>query len=222
VCLFQKIYLLNGLPKKRHERCAMDYDIVRDMVISLALYPTVSETSSFYETVLALKVAQGQFGQSYDTPKTILVFDREARISGQIDYWDLMRAIEPRYSTMGYPRQIIDKECSDCEFTGSILRTYGLWRESLHELCAKLSEVTAGQIMRPITAVERIDELAPVETAINTMILRHLSLMLVTRGGEAVGVLRLADVVKKILYRIKDCRIPLINGREEKSGNLAA
>jgi hypothetical protein len=214
--------MLNRKLGKQLERCAMDYDIVRDMMISLALYPIVSETNGFYETVLALKVAHGQFGQSHDTPKTILVFDQEARIAGQIDYWDLMRAIEPRYSTMGYPRQIIDKECSDCEFAGSILRTYGLWREPLHELCTKLAEVTAGEIMRPITAMESIDELAPIEVAINTMITQHLSLMLVTRGGEAVGVLRLTDVAKKILYRIKDCRVPLIDGREEQSGNLAA
>lgn len=82
----------------------MDYNMVRDMMSSLALYPTVSETSSFYETVLALKVAQGLFGKSHDTPKTILVFDQEARIAGQIDYWDLMRAIEPKVSDHGLPQ----------------------------------------------------------------------------------------------------------------------
>lgn len=76
--------------------------------------------------------------------------------------------------------------------------------------------------MRPIKAMESIDELAPVEVALNTMIMQHLGLMIVTRGGEAVGVLRLTDVANKILYRVKDCRIPLVDGREEQSGDLAA
>ena len=85
MCQFQKSYMLNRLPKKRPERCTMDYEIVRDMMISLALYPTVSETSSFYETVLALKVAQGQLGQSLDSLKTRLPhssYGRQARTIG--------------------------------------------------------------------------------------------------------------------------------------------
>jgi signal-transduction protein with cAMP-binding, CBS, and nucleotidyltransferase domain len=200
----------------------MDCVRVRDIMIPLALYATVSEVSSFYETVLALKVAQRQFGQHRETPKTILVFDKEARISGQIDYWDLLRAIEPRYATMGYPRQIIDRECSGCKFAGSILTTYGLWREPLQELCAKSAEVMASEIMRPITAMECIEEQVSMEEAINSMIMRHIGLMIVTRGGEAVGVLRLADVADKILYRIKECRVPLIDGGEKQSDNLAA
>ena len=214
--------MLNRQPKKQLERCTMDYGIVRDMMISLALYPTVSETSSFYETVLALKAAQSQFKRNGDTPKTIFVFDKEARIAGQIDYWDLLRAIEPRYSTMGYPRQIIDRECSDCEFAGSILRTYGLWRESLQELCAKPPEVTASEIMRPITAAERTHEQTCLEEAINGMIMHRHGLMLVTQGDEAIGVLRLADVVKEILHGIKDCRIPLMDRADEQPDELAA
>ncbi len=60
------------------------------------------------------------------------------------------------------------------------------------------------------------------EEAINSMIMRHIGLMIVTRGGEAVGVLRLTDVADKILYRIKECRVPLIDGGEKQSDNLAA
>ncbi len=189
---------------------------VRDIMIPLAQYPIVSEASSFHETVLALKVAQRQFGRDHDTPNTILVFNKKGGVAGQIDYWDLMRAMEPGYANMGYPRQIIDRECSDCEFPGSILRTYDLWRKPLQELCDKSAEVTASEIMRPITAMERIEEQACTDEAINSMIMRHLGLMLVTHGDAAVGVLRLADVAKEILFKIEDCRVPLMEGSEEQ------
>jgi CBS domain containing-hemolysin-like protein len=200
----------------------MDYLKVRDIMVPLARYATVSEDSNFHEAVLALKLAQSQFGQQHDTPKTILVFDKEARIAGQIDYWDLLRAIEPRYSTMGYPRQIIDRECSDCEFAGSIFKTYGLWKEPLEELCTKAAEVTANEIMRPIKVLECIEEEAPMEEAVNSMITRHLGLMVVTQGGEAVGVLRLTDVADRILYKIDDCRLPFEDDSEKQPDNLAA
>jgi hypothetical protein len=191
-------------------------------MIPLAQYAIVSEASSFYETVLALRVAQRQFGQDHDTPNTILVLNKKGGIAGQIDYWDLLRAMEPRYATMGYPRQIIDSECNDCKFPGSILRTYGLWSEPLQGLCDKSTEVTASKIMRPITATERIEEQACMDEAINGMIMQHLTLMLVTLGDEPVGVLRLADVAKKMLYRTQDCRVPLIDGSDEHWGYLAA
>jgi hypothetical protein len=214
--------MLNRQPKKQLERCTMDFVRVRDMMIPLALYATVSEASSFYDTLLALKVAEAQLGQHHDTPKTILVFDNEGRrIAGQIDYWDLVRAIEPRYTSMGYPRQIIDKECNDCEFAGSLLRTYGLWKEPAQELCSKSAELTASKIMRPITAMELIEGRAPIEEAINSMLVRHLSLMIVIRGDEVVGVLRLTDVAKKILDRIKTCPVTFIHNSEEQSDNLA-
>lgn len=200
----------------------MDCERVSSKMIPVDQYATVSVASSFYEIVSALKEAQRQFGQDHDTPNTILVYDENGRIAGQIDYWDLLRAIEPGYANIGYPRQIIDRECSDCEFAGSILRTYGLWRESLQELCAKPPEVTASQIMRPITAAERIHEQTCLEEAINGMIMHRHGLMLVTQGDEAIGVIRLADVVKEILHGIKDCRIPLMDGTEEQPDELAA
>lgn len=200
----------------------MEFVSVKEIMIPLAHYATVSEDSNFHETVLALKLAQSHFGQPHDTPRTILVFDNEAKIAGQIDYWSLLKAMEPRYATMGYPRQIIDRECSDCEFPDSVRRTYGLWREPLHELCTKSAEVTAREMMRPITATECIEEQAPVEEAINGMIMRHLGLMVVTQGGEAVGVIRLTDVADKILYRIEDCRVPRTDGSEDRPDELAA
>ena len=76
--------------------------------------------------------------------------------------------------------------------------------------------------MRPITAMERVEEQAPMVGAINSMVMWRLSSMLVTRGGEAVGVLRLTDVADKILFKIKECRFPLTDDGEERYDNLAA
>jgi hypothetical protein len=52
--------------------------------------------------------------------------------------------------------------------------------------------------------------------------MRHLGLVLVTHGDAAVGVLRLADVAKEILFKIEDCRVPLKEGSEEQPDTLAA
>lgn len=195
----------------------------RDMMIPLELYATVSEDSTFYDAVLALGTAAKASGQEHHgTPESILVFDKKGRIAGQIDCWDLLRSIEPRYANIGSPREIVGRECSDCEFADSILKTYNLWQESAEELCAKSAKVTVRKMMRPIQTLEYIDEQAPIEEAMNSMIIWRLSLMFVTRSGEVVGVLKLTDVARVALLGITECRLPRARDPGEMSGGKAA
>jgi predicted transcriptional regulator len=88
-----------------------------------------------------------------------------------------------------------------------MIESYGLWRKPLEGLCRKAAELKVKHIMHAPAEVEFVGEDATLDTAIHLLVMgRHQSL-LVTRGEEIVGVLRLSDVFKKICDNIKACQI---------------
>ena len=193
---------------------------VGNLMTPISLYPTVSAESSLYESVLALKQARVQISRKYEKPNAVLVIDDSYDIVGRIGFRDLLKAIEPKYFGFGYPRELTDRECcGGCNFAGSIQRTYGLWREALREICSKVPEIKAGEIMKPLKAGERISEDASLEEALNNLILGGRDSLFVMRGNMVVGVLSLSNVVEEISGRIEACRLPV---SEKDRDELAA
>lgn len=190
-----------------------------DLMVPIDQFATVNEESSLYDSVIALQKSRNVFGK-HEKINAILVFDQKNDIMGKINFWDLLKAVEPRYTALNYPREITDRECcSECEFVSSVQRTYGLWREALLDLCSKAPLVTARDVMKPLSDAERIEESASMEEALNRMILRRLDSIVVMRGSEVVGVLRLSDIAEEILGRIEACPV---SESSESSSEVAA
>jgi len=178
---------------------------VRDLMIPLAEYATVSQEATLYDAVVALEEAQKHVEGKKERHWSILVLDEQGRAVGKISQWAVLWAIEPKYERMGDLRATSRFGFSS-EFMKSMIEYYGLWQKPFEDLCKKASEISVKDVMRSPTEAEYIPEDASLDQAVHQIVLgRHRS-MLVTREESIVGVLRSSDVFKEVCERIRACR----------------
>ena len=182
----------------------MHSDKVKDLMVPLPDYALVSEEASLYEAFLALEQAQRRFSTERARHRSILVVDRGNRVVGKVDMWDILRGIEPRYRETGYSSESTDHPAEDGT-VGDILDFYGLWRSSLDDLCGKAGILSVRDIMHTVDAAQYVHEDAAVGEAIHQLLAGKHQSLLVTRGDDVVGILRLSDVFEEIGRRIKTC-----------------
>jgi len=194
---------------------------VKDLMISLDKYAVVSEEASFHEAILALGKARAGADEEDDRPRAVLVANKDGRIVGKLDSWDLLKGLEPRYNKVGYARELSSSDCSG-EHAGSILKTYGLWRDVLDEVCEIAPRMSVKDTMHILNEREYIEAEVCIEEAMNRMVVYNLTSLIVTQEGEARGILRLIDVLKLIVERISTCQVYPEIEQESADSSLAA
>ena len=75
----------------------METMTVKDLMVPLSGYATVSEEANLSEAVKSLKKAQGEFDQTRDRHRAILVIDKNNKVIGKISQLDVIKALEPKY-----------------------------------------------------------------------------------------------------------------------------
>jgi CBS domain-containing protein len=188
------------------EELSMQSMKVGELMVPLAEYATVSEEATLNEAVLALDEARKRVEGDRDKHRAVLVLDQKGCVVGKLDQWTVLWALEPRYKEMGNLRETSRYGFSP-EFLRSMIESYGLWRKPLEGICRKAAEMKVKDLMQTPTEAEYVGENASLDTAIHQLVMgRHQSL-LVTRGEDIVGVLRLSDVFRKICDGFKACQI---------------
>jgi CBS domain-containing protein len=179
---------------------------VEELMVPLAQYATVSEGATLSEAVYALDAAQKSVEGEREGPRAVLVLDPKGRVVGKVDQWTVLWAIEPRYKEIGNLRETSRYGFSP-EFLRSMIKNYGLWSKPLDGLCKKAAAIKIKDIMHQPTEGEYVAADASLDMAIHLLVMgRHQSL-LVTRGKDIVGVLRLSDVFRKVSDGIKACKL---------------
>ena len=179
---------------------------VKDLMVPLAEYATVSEEATLYDAVLALEKAQEAFDPKKQRHRAVLVFDKKNRIVGKLGQPDILRALEPKYGEMGDLGPLSRAGFSP-QFLKSMLEKFALWDKPLRDICSKAARLMVKDIMYTPTEGEYVEEKASLGEAIHQLVMgRHQSL-LVTKEDEIVGILRLVDVFKEICEGIKACEL---------------
>ncbi len=178
---------------------------VKDLMIPLAEYATVSEDATLHEALTALEEAQNRFDQSRDRHRAVLVCDASGKVVGKLSQFDILRGLEPRYKQIG---DLTDTSRFGFtrEFLQSMISHYGLFRRALDDLCRKAAEMNVRALMATPAEGEFIEEGATLDKAIHQLVMGHHQSLLVLRGEDVVGVLRLCDVFREICGRIKACK----------------
>ncbi len=177
---------------------------VKELMVPLSRYATVSEDSTLGEAVKALKMAQKEFDQTRDKHRAILITDKHNNIVGKLSQLDVIRALEPKYVKLDNRKQLSRFGFSR-DYMKAILKEHQLWDKSLEHICEKAATIIVKKIMYTPTDGEYVKEDATLEEAIHQLIMgRHQSL-LVTRNKDIVGILRLTDVFREIANRISSC-----------------
>lgn len=179
---------------------------VKESMVPIGEYATVSETATLSESVLALEKAQRAFDQKRYRHRAILVLDQEQQVVGKISQHDVLRALEPNYEKFeDLGRNALSRLGFSKSFVRRTLEEYRLWDQPLDNLCQKALARTVKEIMQTPNEGEFITADATLNEAVHQLIVgRHHSL-LVTQDSKIVGVLRLTDVFEMISGVLKAC-----------------
>jgi len=178
---------------------------VRDLMIPLEDYATVSEDADLYCAIQALEEARERSRQHPYRHRAILVYDANRRIVGKLSQIDIVRSLEPKYETIDQAEQL-SRFGFGPEYMRRMIQEYGLWKSPLEDICKTAASYRVKDIMHTPGQGECVSEEASLAEAIHQLILGNHQSLLVTRGGEIVGILRLADVFNKICEMIRACR----------------
>ncbi len=188
---------------------------VKNLMVPLSEYATVSKDASLYEAVIALEKAQkefdstclekapDEFGSKRHPHKAILVLGENGQVAGKISQLDALRALEPKYAEM-QERRGLAKLGFTKTFMKSLLDTYHLWNSPLQDIRAKSIEIPVSSFMHIPSEGEYVDEDTTPDEAIHQLVLGHHQSLLVTKEGKITGILRLSDVFEAVFYKMKE------------------
>ena len=169
--------------KPREER------LVRDVMIPITDYTTITEDHSVGEAVRSLRQS---FSAAVCTNRlmetghrSIIVFDRQGKMKGILAIVDLLRAVMPAYLSAPKPSMADAMQHSPMFWRGAFNREAGL-----------LAKRPVGEIMSRAPAT--IDDDANLMEAAYAMVTNRLRRMVVMRGTEVAGVIREQDLFFEI------------------------
>ncbi len=178
----------------------MDSKRVKDLMVPLDQYAVVSQDATLFDAVRALEQAHESLPAGRQPYRAVLVIDEKKRIVGKIGQLAFLTALEPRYSIVGDLESLARAGVSD-EFVSSMMEHYRFFQDDLTDLCARAKGLSVKDVMHPVT--ESIDENATLAEAIHKIIVWQTLSILVTRGPDMVGLLRLSDLFDEITAQMK-------------------
>ena len=180
---------------------------VKDLMVPLAEYATVSEDATLFDAIQALEKAQAQFDQTRYRHRAVLILNQDGKVIGKLSQLDALKALEPKYKTLqtdGSGRHF----GFSTTFTKGMLNQFSLWASPLTDLCQKAFDRKVKAFMYKLSEGEFVREDSSLDVAINQLIMgQHQSLLVTNQADEIVGVLRLTDVFAAVFQTMaKECR----------------
>ncbi len=185
----------------------MESIAVKDLMIPLDDYATVAENATLAEAVVTLEDAQKSFDQDRYRHRAILVYDKKKKIIGKLSQLDVLKALEPKYSKSIDLKELDNQFYVDADYIRNLVNELGLLKKPVQDICKTASEIVVRDIMHTPTQGEFVSDTATLNEAIVQLLMGSHQSLLVTRGGDIVGVLRLTDVFKKVSDMIKACNL---------------
>jgi CBS domain-containing protein len=177
---------------------------VKDIMVPLSEYATVSEDATLSDAVAALKKSQANFDQAKYRHRAILIFDKTNHIVGKVNFLSILRALEPKYEEM-----LSDKGPLHMGFTRkfqkAMFESLKLWQDPLEHICKKAAEIKVKTFMVTPQESEMIEPDQQLGEAIHQLVIGHHQSLLVSKDGKIVGVLRLADAFQVVADNILTC-----------------
>lgn len=179
---------------------------VKDLMVPLSDYATVTEDASLFDAVQALITAQERFNNSKYPHRAVIILDKGGKVVGKVNQLDVLKALEPKYREM-LEREGLAKFGFSRKFMKSLLTNYHLWDSPLKDICIKGAAIPVSTIMESPTESELIEEDATLDEAIHQLVLGYHQSLLVMKKEIVTGILRLSDVFDAFSKIIGQCPI---------------
>ena len=181
---------------------------IKDLMVPLEEYATVSEEATLFEAVAALEKAQERLDRDkyLYLHRAVLVYDKNNQIIGKISQLDVLRALEPKYDDLGDMGKLAHTGFSP-QFLKTMLKQGAFWETPLRDICSKAGGFKVKTFMYTPTEGEYIHEDASLDEAIHLLVMGHHQSLLVTRDKEIIGILKLTDVFAEVFHIMKTCEV---------------
>ncbi len=200
--------------KQLHEKKISDWRFfkkvatLKELMIPLEEYATVSEDANILEAINALEDAQMAFDPKRYRHRAVIVLDKENRVVGRLSQHDIIQTLEPNYKKIkerknGAPGQFGFSR----KFIESVSLQYDKWDRPLQSLYKKALEQKVESFMHKPTKGEYIQESESINETIHRLIIGKHHSLLVMNGPDIVGIVRLADVFELIRLRMKTMQL---------------
>jgi len=176
--------------------------VVRELMVPLEDYATVSVDATLRDAVLALEKAQQALDASRHKHRAILVLDEDSKVVSKITMKDILVALEPNYGKLE-GMDVLERSGYSPDLIKDMLEDNALWMEPLQFICKRAAGLKLSDFIQAPSEDEYIDKNATLGEATHQLIVQPYLSLLVTGGDEVVGILRLSDVFSKICDIIK-------------------
>lgn len=195
----KRFYLIN----LQSEYFVMNY-IVKDLMVPISDYATISEGSTFLDALLALETPNVDLGARIHPHWIVLVLDSNEKVVGKLSQINMLRALEPttedvknidRLSRFGFGAHFITQLRENLRLDDTSI-------ESMYT-SSEILQMKVEDFMKELADNDFIDENTSLATAAHQMSVRKRLSMLVTREKEVIGILKLSDVFTAVIHAIK-------------------
>lgn len=168
---------------------------VRDIMIPLSDYATVSDDATLLETLRALELKNKIFESSPYRHRAVLVVDDSGQVVGKVSQLDMMRALEPNYQRLGSDVSLSRFGFSR-DFMNAIAKQFQLWEQSLETMRETAKKTKVSEIMYTPADHQKVSDEDSLVVANHQIVMGQHQSLLVTRGKskDIIGILRSTDV----------------------------
>lgn len=178
----------------------------KDLMVPIAEYATVREDATIADAILAMEKVEKEFS-SKQPHRTLLVIGKNNKVVGKLSESEIIRSLDPKYGKIGQGKQLSRagvrstflKSAADDALSGI---------SSFREACKNATKYKVKNIMHTPSEGEYAKENTPLVQALYQVVINHRHSLLITRGDEIVGVLRLSDGFKAVCDEIKAASKP--------------
>lgn len=186
--------------------------IVKELMVPISEYATVPEGATLFEAVLALEKAQEQFQQNRYSHRAVLIMDKTNKVIGKLSQMDFLTALESRDANL--------EQIFNLTRFGFSRKAIALQREQylktsppIPDLYSDVAKKRVTELMQRPTEGEYVDENASLDVALHQLTAGSNLSLLVTRGEEIVGILRLSDVFAAVYHTMKKAESKSADGK---------
>ncbi len=176
---------------------------VKELMVPLKKYATVSKESTLREAVLALEKAQATLDPVQHKHRAVLVLGEDGKVVSKMTMKDILVAIEPNYGKLE-GSDVLERSGYSPDMIKDMLEDNVLWMEPLQFICERAAGLELSNFIKSPAEDEYIDENATLAEATHRLVICPYISLLVTSGDEVVGILRLSDLFSKICEIIKN------------------
>ncbi|MBD3165396.1 CBS domain-containing protein [bacterium] len=169
---------------------------VGELMLPLEEYAVVPARSTLGEAIRVLQASQENVPDGRQPHRSVIVQDDTGRILGKMGYYEFLQALLPHKSEVFEREQLLRASGITEEMMNTSLEVLQMLQSTMEELAARASTLRMTDVM--LQAPEYIEESRTLSEAILQFLEYRAVSLLVTRRGQAVGILRLSDVFDKM------------------------